>query len=122
MSMTPEQKSAIRGALLQTRKIESRRITLNGIEIELRQQSLDKILGNMGQKEVPLLEQTIRSFIDHAYYPDTDERIFTHHDIEAIKLWPFSKEWLSVQKAINELSGMLETDVDAAEKDITENP
>ena len=121
MSLTPEQKAALRAQALGSRKVKSKIVTINGVEVELRQQSLAKILAPANDK-LSQIDRAVLNFIDHAYYPGTDERIFEPTDLDVIKSWPFDKEWIDVQTSIAELSGIRVSDVDEAEKDLTERP
>ena len=120
---TAEQKAAIRAQLLASRAPKTRIVKINGIEVELRQQSLAILFDDtLNNSKMSALERSIRQFIEHAYYPGTDERIFEVTDVAVIKSWPFDTDWIEVQKAIAELSGIRTDDVEAAEKDLTENP
>lgn len=120
--LTPESKSDIRGKLLSARSRETRIVKFNGVEIELKQQSLQKILGVANNDKLTPLDRSILSFIDHAYYVGTDERIFDATDVDVIKSLPFGRDWMDVQKAINDLSGFGEEVVAEAEKEIATNP
>lgn len=120
-TLTPEQKAAFRAQALGSRKVKSKIVMINGVEVELRQQSLAKILSPANDK-LSQIDRAVLSFIDHAYFPGTDERIFAPTDLDVIKSWPFDKEWIDIQTSIAELSGIRVSDVEDAEKDLTERP
>lgn len=91
--------------------------TLFGVEIELRQPTLESIVD--AKDDADAKTRTTDVFIKYAYVPGTDERIFEDTDRVMILRWPFSEELLKVQEKIAGLTGI---DLSAAEVELTTDP
>lgn len=92
-------------------------VTLFGCEVELRQPTLKTILE--AREEDDEKKRTTDVFINYAYVPGTDERIFEDTDRQRILEWPFSDDLIEVQMTIARLTGV---DLATAEAEIKGDP
>lgn len=102
-------------AVLIGKKHQPRRepIELFGVEVELQQPTLRSILE--AQDAPDELTRTADVFIQYAYVPGTDERIFEEGDRDVILNWPFTEDLVKVQLLIAELTGV---DIRDAEEEL----
>ncbi len=101
----PLTRDELRAALIgKTHKGDTKLITLFGVEIELHQPTLSKILE--AREEDDEKTRTANIFITYAFVPGTNERIFEDTDRSTILEWPFNKDLIAVQEAIVELTGI----------------
>lgn len=108
----------IRKALVGTKhKGNSELISLFGVEIELRQPTLGAIIEARSDDDEKT--RTTDIFINYAFVPGTDEKVFEDTDRAQILNWPFSDDILKVQLAIAKLTGV---DVSEAVEEINADP
>ncbi len=114
----PLTRDEIRAALIgSTPLAKSKLIHVFGVDIELRQPTLESI---MNTREIEDSSQrAVGMIIKYAYVPGTDELIFEDTDTQMILRWPFGEDMLKVQETITELTGL---DIDEAQEDMQENP
>jgi len=95
----------IRAQLIGTRHEAKReRVTLFGVEVDLRQPTLASILD--AREEDDERTRTTDVFLNYAFVPGTDERVFEEGDRDAILNWPFTEELMEVQIVIARLTGI----------------
>lgn len=88
-----------------------------GVEMELRQQTLDAVLGSaLG---ATTKEQVSRSVVQMAFIPGTDVAIFEEGDLPQILAWPFGPDYMRIQNAISELMGV---DIEKEEAALKNDP
>lgn len=92
---------------------QRKRVELFGVEVELQQPTLRSILE--AQDASDELTRTADVFIQYAYVPDTDERVFEEGDRDVILNWPFTEDLVKVQLLIAELTGV---DIRDAEEEL----
>lgn len=108
----------IRAKLLgKTPLAESKMITLFGMDIELKQPSLEAILRtrDIGDN----VTRAVDMIIEYAYVPGTDEHVFESADREMMLRWPFGTDLTKLNEAIAELTGV---DIAAALEDMKRDP
>lgn len=103
---TPEQlRDSIRAKIVgSTPKAASLILEVFDVRIEMRQPSLEEVLGK--EIEGDMKAQTAFFVINYCYVPGTDIKIFEPADKPQILKWPFGKDYLKVQEAINDLMGI----------------
>lgn len=105
VAAVPLTRDQIRAELIgKKHKGKTKLVTLFGVEIELRQPTLATILDARDIESER--DRTASVFINYAYVPGTDERVFEDTDKESILNWPFAEELIAVQEAIGELTGV----------------
>ncbi len=57
--------------------------------------------------------------VRYCYVPGTDERVFDPADVDAILAFPFGPDFVKIQEAITELTGL---DMTEAEEELKKNP
>ncbi len=92
-------------------------VTLFGVDIEMHQPTLASILDSRNEDDDR--RRTADVFINYAFVPGTNERIFEDTDTETILNWPFTDELLEVQKTIADLTGV---DLGAVEEELKADP
>ena len=114
-------RNALRAALVGTKqKRKTVRVDAFGHEIELRQSTLKSVLDAIDSSDKEATKaQVINYLIENAYVPDTDLLLFEKGDEPQILDWPFGKEFVKVQEAMNDLMGI---DITKAEKEVKKNP
>ncbi len=122
MSDAKALKDALRAKVLSSAHVDTRTVMFNGAEIELRQQSLRTALGDNIPEKASNAERAVRTFIEYAYVPGTEERLFTIHDLDTLMQMPFNREWLDVQNAITDLVGINREAIDEQVKELQTNP
>jgi len=112
----------IRAALIgKKHKGNTELVTLFGTEIELRQPTLGTILDARAEDDEKT--RTANVFIDYAYVPGTDERVFEDTDRDTILNWPFNEDLVEVQVVIAKLTGVDLADImEEIEGDPLEDP
>lgn len=96
--------------------VKVEKLTLFGIDVELRQPSFAAImeareLDNPGTRAASMI-------IAYACVPGTSERIFSPEDAEMIMEWPYGEDLTKVNSAIMALTGLnLEEEEEVLEKD-----
>ena len=98
-------------------KPKSTLITLFGVEVELRQPTLAAILN--AREEESEQKRTTDVFLNYAFVPGTDEKVFEEGDRDTILNWPFTEELVEVQIAIARLTGI---DLGVAEEELKADP
>lgn len=113
----------LRAQALKSQDVKKVLVTFNGAEIELRQVSLRVTLASRpNEDKMSAAERSVRTFIDHAFIPGTDVKVFEDADVQTLMNMPFNKEWVDIQGKILELSGIKQADVDATEKELANDP
>jgi len=108
----------LRAALIgKKHTVKSELVNLFGVEVELRQPTLSGILDVRAEDDVE--KRTTDVFINYAYVPGTDEKIFEDTDRAAILNWPFTEDLIEIQMIIARLTGV---DISAAEEDLKLDP
>ncbi len=108
----------IRAALIGSRPPgDSRMIELWGMEIELRQPTLEAILKTRDTGST--VERAVDMIIEYAYVPGTDDHVFEDTDKPQILRWPFGKDLQKLNEAIAELTGV---DIETAVKELEKDP
>lgn len=107
----------LRSQLLKSHKPESRLITLYGVEVELRQPTLRDVM-QARDTEDPA-ERAADMIIRYAYVPGTNEPVFEPADKATIMQWPFGNDFVKLQKALTDLTGV---DMDETEKELRLDP
>ncbi len=108
----------MRAVLLGTRqKAKSQVISLFGIDVELRQPTLESILkardtGDNASRAVDMI-------IEYAFVPGTDDHVFEDTDRPQMLKWPFGEDLTKLNATIADLTGV---DVDAAMKEMEQDP
>lgn len=110
-------RNELRSKLLSSHKPKSEMVEVFGVEVELRQPTLEAILGARDTADAK--QRTVDMIIQYAYVPGTDEQVFEPADRDQILRWPFGEDMLKVQQAITRLTGV---DVSEAEKEIQTDP
>ncbi len=114
----PPTRDEIRAKLLgKTPLAESKMISLYGIEIELRQPTLEAILKSRDIDDN--VARAVDMIIEYAYVPGTDDHVFETADREMILRWPFGKDLQTLNEAIADLTGV---DIAAAMEDMKRDP
>ncbi|MEE8599296.1 MAG: hypothetical protein V3S69_07320 [Dehalococcoidales bacterium] len=117
-ALVPMTRDEMRAKLLGDKHLaKTTLVTLFGVELELRQPTLGAILASREVGDVKV--RTTDVFINYAYVPGTDERVFEDTDRDLILNWPFTEELVQVQEAIADLTGI---DLGAAEEDLEIDP
>ncbi len=108
----------LRKALLSdTPKAESKMITLFGMQVELRQPTLEAILKARDTEDTT--SRAVDMIIEYAYVPGTDEHIFEPGDRVQMLRWPFGKDLTELNEAIADLTGV---DIATAMEDLKRDP
>ncbi len=114
----PLTRNEIRDAMLgHTPKAEVRRVTVFGIDMDLKQASLGEILDAEATDNVKI--SSVNLIIRYACVPGTNEKLFDDADRTMIENWPFNKDVLQLQEAIAELTGI---DIEAMEQELLGDP
>ena len=97
---------------------ETKLITFRGADVEVRSPSLDAMLTARELAKKDRKQAIVRSIINYVYVPGTNEILFEPADEQAILNFPFDKDMLKLQNAINELTGIdLEEEAKKAEEE-----
>jgi len=96
----------MRTKLLGRHQIDAKLITVFGVSVELRAPTLDEIVGNEKDVEKDSKQRATEMIIKYSYVPGTNERVFEDTDHAAILQWPFCKDLLDLQRAINVMAGL----------------
>ncbi len=103
----------LRAALVgKTHQPERQMVTLFGQEVELQQPTLASILG--AREDLDEKTRVADVFINYAYVPGTNERVFEEGDRDTILNWPFGEELIEVQRVIAKLTGVDIADAEEA--------
>ena len=114
----PPTRDEIRAKLLgKTPEAESKMITLFGMDIELKQPTLEAILKSRDIGDN--VSRAVDMIIEYAYVPGTDEHVFEPPDKEMILRWPFGKDLQVLNEAIADLTGV---DIAAAMEAMKSDP
>ena len=105
------------GLIGKKHEVKSELVMLFGMEIELRQPTLRGILDVRSEDNVET--RTTDVFINYAYVPGTNDRVFEDTDRDAILNWPFTEELTDIQMIIARLTGV---DLGPAEEDLKTDP
>ncbi len=117
-TQAPMTRDELRAELIgKKHKPERVAVTLFGCELEMQQPTLASILD--ARDDADERTRTADVFINYAYVPGTDERVFEEGDREVILGWPFGEELLEVQRVIVKLTGV---DISNAEEAIAGDP
>jgi hypothetical protein len=94
----------IRSAIFSGRKFKSKKITMFGSKVEVRQPSVGQLL-KMEQSE-DRTKALVNMLINYCYVPGTDDKVFEMSDEAGLLELPVS-DWLTnFNGAISELSGV----------------
>lgn len=96
-------------------KATSKEVMFHGKKLEIRQPPLDDILGKSFEGNQK--QQLVNFIINFAYIPGTDLRVFEDADGPQILKWPFGPDFLGLQEAINDVTGI---DIEAAEEELSD--
>lgn len=96
-----------------------KRVTAFDLEFDLRQPNLGDVLSQGSAVGKTTREQIASYIINFACIPGTSVRIFEEGDEESILAWPFGPEYIRIQEAMNELTGI---DIEGAEADLEADP
>jgi hypothetical protein len=108
----------IRAKLLgKTPLAKSKMITLFGMELELKQPTLEAILKTRDTEDNTA--RAVDMIIEYAFVPGTDEHVFESADREMMLRWPFGKDLTDLNEAIAELTGV---DITAVVEDMKRDP
>ena len=108
----------IRAKLLgKTPLAETKMISLYGMDIELRQPTLEAILKSRDIDDN--VARAVDMIIEYAFVPGTDDHVFETADREMILRWPFGKDLQTLNEAIADLTGV---DIAAAMEDMKRDP
>ncbi len=108
----------LRKALLSdTPKAESKMITLFGMQVELKQPTLEAILKARDTEDTT--SRAVDMIIEYAFVPGTDEHIFEEGDRVQMLRWPFGKDLTELNEAIADLTGV---DIATAMEDLKHDP
>lgn len=108
----------LRAALIGKKHVpESTTVEVFGVEVELRQPTFSDIL--KVREEADEQTRTIEMFVNYAYVPGTDEKVFEDTDKDTILRWPYGPDITRIQRAIAELTGI---DISAIEKELEGDP
>lgn len=110
-------RSELRNKLLSRHAPKSEQLNVFGVDIEIRQPTLDAILS--AREEADVKTRTVDMIIRYAYVPGTDEPIFENGDRDTILQWPFGSDLVRVQQAITKLTGV---DIAEAKQDLKSDP
>ena len=112
----------IRAKVFSSDVFEREEITAFGIEIEIRQTTLGRVLELQEKLQEDRKGAIGLAFIEFCYIPGTDERLFDDTDLDSILNLPFGKDFQRVQDAINKLMGVDEKAIQDAEKNLGDVP
>ncbi len=85
-------------------KTKSKVISFFGVDIEIRQPTIGSILAVRSSDSENTQVYVIRSLLDLAYVPGTDDKVFEETDSASLLELPFGKDFQSVSKAMEELT------------------
>lgn len=116
--MSVENRKSIRAAFF-AQKPKSKIITIQGVQMELRQPSLGEFYTSNSTEVAEDQDRkslVVKMLMDYCYVPGTSEKVFEDTDKEALMALPFNQEWQTLQKEINNLF-----DFDASVKEAVKN-
>ncbi len=107
----------IRAALIgSTPPGDTKMIKLWGMDLELRQPTLERIL--KARDTGDNVERALDMIIEYAFVPGTNDPVFEDTDKPQMRKWPFGKDLQQLNEAIAELTGVdIETAVQELEGD-----
>ncbi len=119
MTTTTPSRDELRTQLLGNMKdkVKTKRLTIFGTDIELRQPTLGAIMEAQALEDPK--KQAALMIIRYACIPATTTLIFEEGDEESILEWPYGDDLRKLQGAIVELSGV---NIDLATGELRENP
>lgn len=97
-------RNQLRAKLLQTRVPKKKLITFFGEQIELRQPSLGDILDVRDEEDRS--KAMIRTLVQYAYVPGTDERVFEDGDEDSLRAQPWGADFNVLAEAIKDLTNV----------------
>ena len=100
-------------------KFKSEPVTAFGIEIEIRQTTLGRVLELQEKLQDDRKSAIGLAFIEFCYVPGTGERLFDDGDLDLILKLPFGEDFQKVQDVINKLMGVDDKAVEEAEKNLS---
>lgn len=100
--MTTHTRDEIRAAILNI-KAQSKIITVAGVEVEMRQPTVEDIIsGDSTDRKTTV----VKMMVDYTYVPGTSEKVFSQEDTEVILALPFGADWNALNNAVNELTNL----------------
>ena len=95
----------MRAAIFATRERQRRLVNFFGEDIEIRQPSLEDILGaREDADEGNMATGVIKTLLKYAFIPGTDERVFEDTDADQLLALPFGADFTRVSRALEELT------------------
>lgn len=94
----------MRSKIFAHREKRKKVIVFQGVEIELHQPLLGQILSAQTNEDREAV--VIEMLVDHAHVPGTTEKVFEASDAEAFKEMGFDENFLAVNEALEELTGV----------------
>lgn len=103
-SPTQPNRDSMRAAIFasQNKKLKSKVISFFGQDVEIRQPKLGSILD--AREEEDRQAAVINTLVEYTYVPGTDIKLFDDADADAFKEMPFGKDFLAVNKTLEELT------------------
>lgn len=114
VAATPISRDEIRAAILNS-KPKSSPVYAFGYNLEVRQPPVDVVLGLPTGDENRARSMAIM-LTNYVFMAGTDQKVFEPEDADALTKIPFSEDLQKISEAINSLTGVGKTAVDAAAK------
>lgn len=97
-------RDAMRAAIFasENKKLKSKLVEFFGQMIEIRQPTLGTILDS--REEEDRQAAVINTLVEYTFVPGTNTKLFDVADADAFKSMPFGKDFLAVNKALEELT------------------
>ncbi len=106
-----EQRNAIRGEFFKAKHFKKKIITLQGVDMEIRQPTIGSILEFREEEDRKVA--LLRMMVVYCFIPGTNIKIFEDADFDAIMSQPFDDSVMRLSEAIEDLTGL---DLKATEK------
>jgi len=97
-----ELRDRLRAKVFAEHKVKTIPVEFFGATIELRQPTMEDIVKVQADPDREAI--VIRTLIDYAFVPGTDERAFEAGDADSLKKLPFGADFLRISKALEELT------------------
>jgi hypothetical protein len=99
----PQSRDQVRAQIFASKTVKKKLVDFFGVKIEIRQPQLADILQARKEGEQ---SGVIGILVDHAYVPNTDQKIFEPTDKDALLQMPFGGDFLEVSNALEELTNV----------------
>lgn len=83
-------------------KVKKASYVFNDVKLEFRQPKLENFL-EIQREEGSGKNFVVRMMIDHSYIPETDEKIFTEADYDAIVAMPMSAQFTKLMEIVQDM-------------------